>query len=61
MTTGVIMSDQNQDRDIVAADLKEWETPDLIVEDVRSATRGGTGLFRNLVPPEERITTYYTS
>ena len=55
------MSDQNQERDTVETVLKDWETPELIVEDVRTATRGGTGAVRNLVPPEERITTYYTS
>lgn len=35
MDEPIIVSEQGAD------ELKEWETPELIVEDVRSVTRGG--------------------
>ena len=45
----------------VTDDRKAWETPELIVEDVRRVTRGGTGPDPNFAPPEERITRFYHS
>ncbi len=40
--------------------LKEWVTPDLIVEDVQDVTRGGRGDER-LLAREDKITIYYHS
>jgi hypothetical protein len=42
------------------AQLKEWETPELIVEDIKSATRGG-GTAPPLDGAEEAVDGFYHS
>jgi hypothetical protein len=39
---------------------KEWQTPELIFEEVKEVTRGGRGDERNLAR-EDKVTTYYHS
>jgi hypothetical protein len=41
-------------------ELKEWVTPELIVEDVKDVTLGGTG-DEPILATEEEIGTYYHS
>lgn len=53
------MSDEKPE-ELVSDDRKAWETPELIVEEVRRVTQGGTGTERNLAT-EDRVTTYYMS
>ena len=37
------MNQKQSDKEAAPEELKEWETPELIIEDVAAVTRGGGG------------------